>query len=115
MIVLAPWLVRIITLGFARAITLFPFVFINLAEDKKDERLMNHEWIHLRQQIELFVIPFYVFYLGEYILRRASGKSHREAYRSISFEQEAFDYENQLDYLARRPVFAFTKYWKIGS
>jgi hypothetical protein len=110
-IILSPLFVKLITFGFARAITLFPFVFLKYPEDEADQRLINHERIHLRQQLELFVLPFYLLYLGEYFIRRLKGLDHYSAYRSISFEQEAFSHEYQLDYLARRPVFAFVKYW----
>ncbi|MGB3589349.1 MAG: hypothetical protein WBA23_22580 [Tunicatimonas sp.] len=113
MIILAPRLVKIITFGFARAITLFPFVFLTQTSDKTNAQLINHERIHLRQQLELFIILFYLLYFGEYIVSRLRGKNHRQAYRAISFEREAFGHEQQLDYLAYRPVFAFRKYlWK---
>lgn len=115
MIVFAPWLVNGITLGFARAITLFPFIFLKRSNDKTNQRLVNHERIHLRQQLELFIIPFYVLYLVEYLLGRIRGFGHRRAYYAISFEQEAFGHEYHLDYLARRPVFAFVQYWKKPS
>ncbi|MEM8969129.1 MAG: hypothetical protein AAGE93_22115 [Bacteroidota bacterium] len=110
MIIFAPWFVNGITFGFARAITLFPFVFLTRVKDKTNAQLINHERIHLRQQLELFVIPFYLLYFVEYILRRLKGSDHRQAYRAISFEQEAFNHEQQLDYLAFRPAFAFWKY-----
>ncbi|WKN42344.1 hypothetical protein [Tunicatimonas pelagia] len=110
MIILVPWFVKLITFGFARAITFYPFVFLTQANDRSNTRLMNHERIHLRQQLELFIIPFYLLYFGEYLTRRLQGKNHREAYRAISFEREAYDQEVQLDYLANRPIFAFRKY-----
>jgi len=112
MIVVVPWLVNGITFGFARAITLFPFIFMKRSGDKTNERLINHERIHLRQQLELFIIFFYLLYLGEYLIGRIRGLNHRKAYYNISFEQEAFGHEYQLDYLARRPVFAFVQYWR---
>ncbi|MGD1892861.1 MAG: hypothetical protein ACFB15_20030 [Cyclobacteriaceae bacterium] len=112
MIVFAPWLVKTITFGFARAITLFPFIFMKHLSDKTNQRLINHEEIHLRQQLELFIIFFYLLYLVEYLIGRIRGLGHRQAYYNISFEQEAFGHEYHLDYLARRPVFAFVQYWK---
>lgn len=111
MVVLAPWFVKLITLNFARAITLFPFIFLQRKDDKANQQLINHEQIHLRQQLELFIIPFYLLYLGEYAVGRIRGMSHYEAYRAISFEQEAYGSEFDLDYLATRPVFAFVRYW----
>lgn len=113
MVILAPRLVNFITFGFARAITLFPYVFLKFDSDRRNMTLLNHERIHLRQQLELFIIPFYTLYLLEYLVRRIRSKNHWEAYRAISFEQEAYDHEKQLDYLAHRPVFGFTKYWKF--
>ena len=112
MILLVPWLVKWITFDFARAITLFPFIFLKRPEDKTNRRLINHEQIHLRQQLELFVVPFYLLYLAEYLIGRMRGLGHEAAYRSISFEQEAFGNELRWDYLAFRPVFAFVRYWK---
>ena len=110
MIILAPRLVKIITFGFARAITLFPFILLTCPGDATNAQLMNHERIHLRQQIELFIIPFYLLYFSEYLVRRLQGKNHYAAYRAISFEQEAYCNEQQLDYLAHRPALAFRKY-----
>lgn len=115
MIILAPWLVDIITFGFARAITLFPFVFLTQSSDKANTQLINHERIHLRQQLELFIFPFYLLYLGEYIVHRLQGKSHYAAYRTISFEREAYDHEQQLNYLTHRPTFAFRKYFLMSD
>jgi hypothetical protein len=37
-------------------IALFPFIFIRKPEDRENNILINHEKIHLRQQIELLVI-----------------------------------------------------------
>ena len=47
------------------AIAIFPFIFIH-PDTEITPRLINHERIHLRQQAEMLVIPFYVWYLIEY-------------------------------------------------
>lgn len=39
-------------------ITLFPFIVLRQSRMKDDPVLINHEKIHLRQQLELLVIPF---------------------------------------------------------
>ena len=36
-----------------RGLAVFPFVFVKQALDKKNEVFVNHERIHLRQQLEL--------------------------------------------------------------
>lgn len=110
MVVCLPWLVRWLTGNFARAIVLFPFVFIRYPEDHYNERLLNHERIHIRQQLELLVLPFYVWYLVEYVLRRMGGNNHLRAYLAISFEREAYTHEADFKYLNNRPLFAFRRY-----
>lgn len=112
MILCAPRLVKYITFNFARAITLYPFIFIRYPQDKQDPRLINHEKIHIRQQIELLVVPFYVLYLMEYGINRLKGMHHDQAYLNISFEREAFRHEHDLLYLRQRRRFAFWKYRK---
>ncbi|MFP4090437.1 MAG: hypothetical protein ACLFT3_09035 [Cyclobacteriaceae bacterium] len=110
MFVYAPQLVRIITGNFARAIALYPFVFVSRKEELHDPVLVNHEKIHLRQQRELLVLPFYFCYLLEYLRGRLKRLNHYEAYRQISFEQEAFAKERDLEYLKERQWGAFRKY-----
>ena len=110
MVVCLPWVVRLITGNFARAITLYPFVLLRYSGDRNDAVLLNHERIHLRQQLELLVIPFYGWYLAEYAWHRKRGMNHVEAYLRISFEREAYAHEQYLDYLEKRPGFAFRKY-----
>jgi hypothetical protein len=110
MVLCLPWLVRTITGNFARAITLYPFVLLRYPNDHNDPVLLNHERIHLRQQLELLVVPFYVWYLAEYAWHRFRGLDHLAAYLRISFEREAYANEQRLDYLGTRRPFAFRKY-----
>jgi hypothetical protein len=39
-------------------ITLFPFIFVQRKEDSKNKILINHETIHIRQQLELLIVRF---------------------------------------------------------
>ena len=75
-------------------ITLYPFIILR-EEYKKDTTLLNHELIHIEQQRELYIIPFYILYAYYYLLSRIKGKQHNYAYRNIPFEKEA--YRHQLD------------------
>ncbi len=94
-------------------IALFPFVIINSKlSDARQHVLINHERIHIRQQIELLVIPFYIWYLINYLLNRFKYKTHDEAYRNIIFEREAFEQESNPDYLLNRKVWQFMKHVK---
>ena len=91
-------------------LAVFPFVFIKNSEDKENMVFLNHEKIHLRQQMELLIIPFFVFYLTEYLVRLAQYKNSDLAYRNISFEREAYANESNLEYLKKRPFFSFFNY-----
>jgi hypothetical protein len=91
-------------------ITLFPFILLRKKVDKKNSVLINHEKIHIRQQIELLIIPFYIWYLSEYYIKYLKYKSPQLAYRNISFEREAYDNEHNLDYLGKRKFWHFIKY-----
>lgn len=83
-----------------RAIAFYPFIFLR-SDANPNPILINHERIHLRQQLEMFIIPFYVWYLIEYF---------NKGYWEISFEKEAYANERDLLYLEKREFFNFTKY-----
>lgn len=74
--------------------------------------LINHEKIHLRQQLELAILPFYLWYVTEFYLHRIKGKSAHEAYLAISFEREAYAQERNPNYLKSRPFWHFLSYLK---
>lgn len=71
----------------------------------------NHERIHLRQQSEMLVIPFLIWYALEWIVRLFM---HGNAYRNISFEREAYINELRNDYLNSRRRWAWVKYLNKG-
>lgn len=71
---------------------------------------INHEKIHLRQQAELLILPFYVWYITEYFIRLLIYRNHHAAYRSISFENEAYANERNNTYLKHRNLWEFIKY-----
>ncbi len=91
-------------------ITLWPFIIMKRAELKNDIVFINHERIHLRQQLEMLVLPFFVWYAIEYLIKLIYYKNGYAAYRNISFEREAYQNENDLDYLKKRSFWSFVKY-----
>src|SRR2546428_8585823 len=109
MIFVSKRFLKLLTGNFAYAIALYPFIIVENKELKEDVLTINHELIHHRQQQELIVIGFYVWYLFEYIFRRIKHKTHYEAYLNISFEREAYQNDKDLDYLKNRKVWAFLK------
>ena len=90
-------------------LTLFPFIFVRNSKLKFDKTLMRHEHIHLRQQFELLILPFYVCYLFNYVYNLIKFKEHQKAYQNILFEKEAYFYENSLNYLESRTSFAWIR------
>jgi hypothetical protein len=93
-----------------RGLAVFPFVFVKHSLDKENSVFVNHERIHLRQQLELLIIPFFVWYFIEFFVRFIRYKNIDLAYRNISFEREAYANEKDLDYLKRRSFGEFLKY-----
>ncbi|PNQ73823.1 hypothetical protein C1T31_05690 [Hanstruepera neustonica] len=91
-------------------ISLFPFIILKYHTNKQDRVLINHERIHLRQQLELLIVLFYVWYVIEFLIRFFHCKNWRLAYLNISFEREAYQHEKDLDYLKSRSFWAFKKY-----
>lgn len=80
-------------------IVLWPFV---LYADKDPHPLIqNHEAIHMAQIKRVGVMKFYAVYLGEYARGRLAGLNHNEAYLNISFEQEAYNNQHDIFYLAK--------------
>ncbi len=90
--------------------SLWPFIILKYKGLKSDKVFLNHERIHLRQQLELLIIPFYVWYGVEFILRLIQYRNRKEAYRNISFEREAYRNEKDLDYLKTRSLWRFLIY-----
>lgn len=68
--------------------------------------LINHERIHTAQMLETGIIPFYIIYFVEWLIRLTM---RGNAYRNISFEREAYANQRDLDYLKNRPHYAWLK------
>ena len=89
---------------------IFPFVFLKYSRLKEDKVLVNHERIHLQQQLEMLVLPFYVWYVLEFIIKLMYYRRWKKAYLNISFERECYYNETNLIYLETRPPWYFLKY-----
>ena len=91
-------------------VVLWPFVVVRRKELKNDPIFMNHERIHLRQQLELLIIFFFVWYFFEYFLRLIKYRDSYKAYSKICFEREAYRNEKNLGYLKKRKLWNFRKF-----
>lgn len=57
----------------------------------------------------LFVFHW-LLYLLFYLAARFMGKDHDTAYHNIPFEKEAYTYEQDLEYIRKRKLFAWVKF-----
>ncbi len=118
-----------------KCMTVWPFMFVRKLEGIDgivNQVDLTHEGIHGEQQKEMLVVGaaiaaglwfagcgwwslaalpvFFVWYVAEWAIRLFAYGNQREGYRNISFEQEAFMFEHQPEYLAQRKRFAWLKY-----
>ena len=89
------------------AINLFGIIF---AKGECSVLTLNHEKIHTRQMLELLVLPFYLLYVIEWLVRLCQYRNSFIAYHNISFEREAYAHGDDLNYLKNRKPFSFLKY-----
>lgn len=94
--------------GFA-AINLFGILFV-----RKDAAInnvtLNHERIHTHQMREMLYLPFYAWYLIEWLVRLTLPGN---TYRNVSFEREAYAQQYDLSYLSRRKPYDWLKYIRL--
>lgn len=88
--------------GFC-AINLFGVLFVREGS-VVSARTLNHEAIHSAQMRELWYIPFYIIYVLEWLVRLVVAT--KTAYKGISFEVEAYNNQDNPDYLKERKRFA---------
>lgn len=95
----------------AAGMALFPFILVKTDRLKSNKAIINHENIHLRQQMELLLIPFYIIYLLNYLLNLLYYMKHDKAYRNIVFEREAYTNEGDLQYLQQRQIWGWVRFF----
>jgi hypothetical protein len=89
-----------------KAMMLFGILFVR-GNAVIDDTTLRHEGIHVRQMRELLYLPFYILYLVEWLAKLPFYGA--KAYRSISFEREAYDNQACLGYPSVRRPFAWVK------
>ena len=110
MILISALFFRWFTRDFARSMALYPFILVRSVDLLNDPVLLHHERIHLRQQLELGILPFYLWYLIEFLIRYIIKRDFNRAYRAISFEKEAYARDDDPGYLKNRRLWAFLSY-----
>jgi hypothetical protein len=104
-----PLFLRVSRLPYS-AMALYPFILIRSRELRQDPVLMNHECIHHRQQLELLILPFYLWYVLHYLINLLRFRDHDRAYRHIIFEREAYAMDTDQGYLRGRSLWSFLKF-----
>lgn len=114
---------RILPLFGFKAMTILCWIFIRKGTElsETDE---NHEAIHWKQEKELLIIGFYLLYIFMYIYECVRclfdgerGKTDnswrngvgRRAYRSVAFEKEAYQHEDDMLYVYNRKHYAWIR------
>lgn len=96
--------------GF-RAINILGVIFARKSANPLSAKTINHEAIHTAQMKELLYVGFYILYVLEWLYRLVRSIFTKEnAYRSISFEREAYDHDEDMAYIDNRKPYA---QWKI--
>lgn len=99
--------------GNYKAINICGIVFYK--GDNLSDKTINHEKIHTKQMIELLFIFFYLWYGIEYLIIRLFHKKQNDVYHDVSFEEEAHNNDDNLNYIDTRKHYAWFKYIKIKS
>jgi len=89
------------------AITLGPVVF---SRNTIGEETRRHEAIHWEQYKECLILGFLFLYLFFWIKNLFGGFSGSGAYYNIPFEREAYDNQQDPEYLINRKQFAWYNY-----
>ena len=117
---------KVIPFGKYDAMAIYPFIFI---KGEATEKVIRHEKIHHEQQKEmgiagaiiavilllagcawfsLLALPLFYWWYGiEYFIRLFL---IGDAYRNMSFEQEAYTYDNSENYLDNRQAFEWLNF-----
>lgn len=89
------------------AVSFGPFVF---CKEEFPESTLRHETIHFHQQIELLFVFHWLLYGFFHIKGLITEGDGSNAYRQNPFELEAYDNDNDKNYLKKRELFAWVKY-----
>lgn len=89
-------------------ITVWPFI---ITTKDVDQHTINHELIHMKQQLECFWIGFFIIYIAHFLYNYYLSRKTETSYRCICFEREAY-YNNSGWYLDVRKPYYWIRYLK---
>lgn len=88
------------------AITIGPLVF---SRGEMSDVTKNHEAIHWQQYIETGILGFLILYFGWWLVNLIRYRDGELAYYMIPFEKEAYDNDENLDYLETRKRYSWLR------
>lgn len=93
------------------AINLLGILFVRSRyKGRVSEKVITHETIHTKQMREMLYVFFYLWYVIEWLIRLCFTWNTTKAYRSISFEREAYLYEEFPNYPNARTHFNWVQF-----
>ena len=92
-----------------KALTILKWIFTR-KKSALDQSTYTHETIHYMQQKETFLLGFLLLYSIEYLVKLLCTFNHNRAYKSISFEQEAYKFMGFKNYPNERDSYYWVKY-----
>ena len=101
-----PVVLSIFTPITIEAITIGPLVF---SRGEMSDVTKNHESIHWQQYIETGILGFIILYYAFYLMNFLRYRDGRTAYFMIPFEKEAYDNDENMQYLEKRRRWAWIK------
>jgi len=89
------------------AVSFGPWVF---CKEEFPEKTLRHETIHYHQQLELLFVIHWILYGFFHLRGLFKEESGEQAYRQNPFELEAYDNDDNSEYLDKRELYAWRKY-----
>jgi hypothetical protein len=66
------------------------------------ESIVRHETVHYEQMLECLFVFWYLIYLFNYLINLIRYRDHKIAYKYILFEREAYNNQNNANYIGIR-------------
>lgn len=91
---------RYFPVGKFFGLTLWPFIFLRSDYLGDMRRLIRHETIHWQQARSWGVIPWYIFYIAQWLYNLIRYRDAHKAYQELEFEALAYKLEDaaRLEY-----------------
>tara|TARA_B100000161_G_scaffold37783_2_gene22523 strand:- start:15 stop:383 length:369 start_codon:yes stop_codon:yes gene_type:complete len=100
------WLSKIVPIN----VYAFSFAIWVVCRGTMSERTKRHEIIHYKQQLEMLFVLQWALYGIFHLINLVRYRDGQIAYYENPFEREAYDNDEDVDYLEKRKHFAWVKY-----